>query len=114
MSRKDLVKQSMLKELELKQAISLKEKLGKENSLYACQEIIAAKQLMKTNIVGQGFALNELSVFARKQKRDLKVQKEALKELEKLKIDDIIDDAAEIKSALEDIKAIVTEEVTDL
>lgn len=104
MSQREFLKQQLLKELETKHAEVLKQKLGKDHPLYTCQEISVANQTLITDISDNKYVTHSISTFMQKHKRKLKEQKNIIKEIEKINFDDIIDTAAEIKAATEDIK----------
>lgn len=104
MSQRAYIKQSLMKELELRQKNSLQKRLGVAHPLHVCQEIETVKETIKSDLCEQAYILNSITSFTTKQKRDLKEQKKALKRLEGFSVDDAIDVSEEIKSFTSDIK----------
>ena len=104
MSLKDYLRQSISKDLEVRHRDSLKIRLGERHPLSVHQHMIAARQIIKSDNAEQQHVISSLSGFLDKQKSFLRVQQKALKQLEKLDVDEIIDTAAEVKAVSNDIK----------
>ncbi|AGT99260.1 tegument protein [Suid betaherpesvirus 2] len=102
--RKKIISQLLKKQLEEKQSQSLRSRLGEEHPLCASQDVALAKEIVKVNLMANEYLIKSVSDIS-KECKYVRQQQDALKNLRRMRLDDLLDAVLDVKDGARDIKS---------